>query len=120
MPRFGLGSIDPFDPAGFEWIDCHNYESSTLSYVRRAKDPEDFLVVSCNFTPVPREHYRLGVPERCWYEEISNSDSTFYGGGNVGNGQGVAAEDISSHGRPWSIEVTLPPLAVTIFKPRRD
>ncbi len=63
--------------------------------------------------------YRLGVPEPCWYEEIFNSDSTYYGGSNVGNGPGVIAEDIPSHGRPYSISMTLPPLAAVIFKPRR-
>ncbi len=81
-----------FDWHGFEWIDCHNHDDSTLAYVRRAKDPRDFLVVACNFTPVPRLGYRLGVPEQCWYEEVFNSDSTFYTGGNMGNGPGVMAE----------------------------
>ena len=108
-----------FDPAGFEWIDCHNYEDCTLSYIRRAKDPSDFLIVCCNFTPVARKAHRLGVPECCWYEEISNGDSTYYNGSNVGNALGAMAEEKPSHERPYSIEVTLPPLAVTIFKPRR-
>ena len=80
-----------FDWHGFEWIDCHNWEESTLSYIRRAKDPKDFLVVCSNFTPVPRTAYRLGVPELCWYEEIFNSDSTIYDGSNMGNGPGVEA-----------------------------
>ena len=83
-----LHEVD-FDGHGFEWIDCHNYDDSTLAYVRRAKDPSDFLVVACNFTPVPRTTHRLGVPELCWYEEIFNSDSTYYGGSNVGNGPGM-------------------------------
>ncbi len=108
-----------FDAAGFEWIDCHNHEDSTLSYIRRAKDPNDYLVISCNFTPVPRAGYRLGVPELCWYKEISNSDSTYYGGSNLGNGPGVMATETPAHGRPYSIELTLPPLAVTVFKPQR-
>jgi len=108
-----------FEWAGFEWIDCHNYDDSTLSYIRRARDPADFLVIACNFTPVPRRDYRLGVPEACWYEEIFNSDSSFYAGSNLGNGPGVMAEPAGSHGRPASIRVTLPPLAAVIFKPRR-
>ncbi len=113
-----LHEVD-FDYHGFEWIDCHNYDISTLSYIRRAKDPGNYLVVACNFTPVPREKHRLGVPEVCWYEEISNSDSTYYAGGNLGNGPGVMAVAEGSHGRPASIELVLPPLATVILKPRR-
>jgi 1,4-alpha-glucan branching enzyme len=113
-----LHEVD-FDSAGFEWIDCHNHEDSTLSFLRRAKDPSDFLIIACNFTPVPRTGHRLGVPERCWYDEISNSDSTYYGGSNLGNGPGTMATDVPSHGRPYSIELTLAPLAVSVFKPNR-
>ena len=76
-------------------------------------------MVCCNFTPVPRTDYRVGVPEGCWYEEIFNSDSTFYGGSNLGNGPGLAAEPIPSHGRPASVKITFPPLATVILKPRR-
>jgi 1,4-alpha-glucan branching enzyme len=108
-----------FEYHGFEWIDCHNYDDSVLSYVRKAKDPRDFLVVVCNFTPVPRHWHRLGVPEACWYEEILNSDSQYYAGSNLGNHPGVAGEAYSSHGRPASIQVTLPPLATVVLKPRR-
>ncbi len=108
-----------FDGRGFEWIDCHNWESSIFSFVRRGKDPADYLVVCSNFTPVPRERYRLGVFEKCWYEEIFNSDSQFYAGSNMGNGPGIMADDIPSHGHPASIEVCLPPLATVVLKPRR-
>ncbi len=108
-----------FDYHGFQWIDCHNHEDSTLSYIRAAKNPSDFLVVCCNFTPVPRYRHRLGVPELGWYEEIFNSDSAYYAGSNMGNGPGVRAEPSESHGRPASIVVTLPPLATVVFKPRR-
>lgn len=108
-----------FEGRGFEWIDCHNYEDSTLSYIRRAWDPNDYLVIACNFTPVPRFRHRLGVPEVCWYEEIFNSDSMYYGGSNLGNGPGVQAEPIPNHGRPASIQVILPPLATIILKPHR-
>jgi 1,4-alpha-glucan branching enzyme len=106
-----------FKPEGFEWIDCNDYDSSTLTYLRRGKDPEDFLVICCNFTPIVRDGYRLGVPKTGWYKEIFNSDSTYYAGSNVGNGPGVKAQNAPSHGRKYSIEVTLPPLAVTVFKP---
>ncbi len=108
-----------FDGRGFEWIDCHDYENSTFSFIRHGKDPGDYVVVCCNFTPVPRQNYRLGVPEACWYEEIFNSDSEHYGGGNLGNGPGVTAIAEASHGRPASISLTLPPLGATVLKPRR-
>jgi 1,4-alpha-glucan branching enzyme len=113
-----LHEVD-FDYTGFEWIDTHNYGDSVLCYLRRAKNPADFVLVACNFTPVPRPNYRFGVPERLWYQEIFNSDSSFYDGGNVGNGGGVMASDIPSHGRPFSIEMTLPPLGVSVMKPCR-
>ncbi|MGQ9576597.1 MAG: 1,4-alpha-glucan branching protein GlgB [Thermoguttaceae bacterium] len=112
-----LHEVD-FDGHGFFWIDCHNYDESTLSFVRRAKDPNDFLVIGCNFTPVPRLKHRLGVPKCCWYEEIFNSDSMYYGGSNLGNGPGLMAEPIGSHGQPASLQVCLPPLAGVILKPR--
>jgi 1,4-alpha-glucan branching enzyme len=113
-----LHEVD-FDYTGFEWVDCHNWQNSVLVYLRKAKNPSDFVVVACNFTPVPRGGYLLGVPERCWYEEIFNSDSTFYGGSNMGNGPGIMASDRMAHGRPHSVEITLPPLAVIVLKPRR-
>ncbi len=113
-----LHQVD-FDHSGFEWIDCHNWEQSTLAYVRRAKDPQDFLVVACNFTPVPRTGHRLGVPELCWYEEILNSDSTYYGGSNLGNGPGMMAEELPWDGRPYSVPIVLPPLGVVALKPKR-
>ena len=91
-----LHQVD-FDHTGFEWIDCHNCDESVLGYIRRAKDPNDFLVMACNFTPTPRLQHRMGVPEQCWYEEIFNSDSTYYGGSNLGNGPGILAE---SHAEP--------------------
>jgi 1,4-alpha-glucan branching enzyme len=112
-----LHEVD-FEGHGFQWIDCHNYEDSALSFIRSANDPDDFLVIACNFTPVPRTEHRLGVPKCCWYEEVFNSDSTFYGGGNLGNGPGVMADDFSSHGRPASVKVCLPPLATIVLKPR--
>jgi 1,4-alpha-glucan branching enzyme len=111
-----LHEID-FDPAGFEWVDCHNYDQSILCFLRKAKDPRDYLLICCNFTPVPRMTHRIGVPEHCWYEEISNSDSCHYGGSNLGNNSGVMSEEIPSHGRPCSVLLTLPPLSVVVLKP---
>ena len=93
-----------FDYHGFQWIDCHNHEDSTLSYIRAAKDPRDFLVVCCNFTPVPRYHHRLGVPEVAWYEEIFNSDSTLLQRQQHGQRPGRAgrAAGRATAGRPRS------------------
>ncbi len=113
-----LHEVD-FEPAGFEWVDCHSYDDSVLSYLRRARQPHDFLLVALNFTPVPRFKYRLGVPEDCWYQEIFNSDSQYYGGSNVGNFPGTHAQRQPSHGRPFSVELTLPPLAAVVLKPLR-
>ena len=111
-----LHEVD-FDPEGFEWIDCNDYENSTICYLRRARDPSNFLVVCCNFTPVVRNNYHIGVPEFTRYEEIFNSDSTYYDGSDVGNGTGVLATRNPLHGRPYSLELTIPPLGVTILKP---
>ncbi len=108
-----------FDGAGFQWIDCRNHEQSTFSYLRFAQNRRDFVVVCCNFTPVPRLNYRLGVPEPGWYEELFNSDSSYYGGSDVGNGPGILADETPSHSRPASMELHLPPLATVVLKPRR-
>ncbi len=113
-----LHEVD-FDHTGFEWVDCHNYDNSTLSYIRKAHDPRDYVLVCLNFTPVPRENYRMGVPEGCYYKEVFNSDSMFYSGSNLGNFPGVQAESIEAQGRPYSINLTLPPLAAVVLKPNR-
>jgi len=106
-----------FDHHGFEWVDCHNWEESVLAFLRKGKNPDDFLLTACNFTPVPRQRHRIGVSKLGFYREVLNSDSSFYGGSNCGNGAGVQAETIPWHGRPYSIEVVLPPLGVLVFKP---
>ena len=108
-----------FHGHGFEWIDCQSANDSVLVYMRKARDPADFLVVCCNFTPIVRYPYRIGVPRLGWYQEIFNSDSEYYGGSNVGNYPGVAADNSGHHGRPHSMVVKLPPLSVTVFKPQR-
>jgi 1,4-alpha-glucan branching enzyme len=102
---------------GFEWIDFHDWEHSIIAYVRKAKDPADHLVVVCNFTPVPHEGYRLGVPAQRFYAEILNSDSDVYWGSNMGNRGGFESEPTPWQGQPYSLELTLPPLAVCVFKP---
>ena len=90
-----------------------------LAYIRKAKDPADYLVVVCNFTPVVRRDYPIGVPQGGWYQEIFSSDSQFYGGTNVGNFPGVMAQEPGWHGRPAKLLLTLPPLGVTVLKPER-
>ncbi len=103
--------------AGFEWIDFRDADSSIISFVRFALDRGDFLVFACNFTPVVRRDYRIGVPRKGIYREIFNSDAEMFGGSNVGNEGAVTAEPIVAHGRPASISLTLPPLGVVVFKP---
>jgi len=105
-----------FDPTGFRWIEANDAEQSVFTYVRFADDPADFLLVACNFTPVPRQAYRIGVPEMGAYGELLNSDSNHYGGSNVGNNGGVQAESIAWHAWPHSISLTIPPLGIVILK----
>jgi 1,4-alpha-glucan branching enzyme len=105
---------------GFEWVDFKDVENSVISFIRRAKDPGDYQLWVCNFTPVPRHNYNVGVPERCWYEEVLNSDWEHYGGSGVHNGGRVMAWDGQTHGRPHGICITLPPLGVTVFRPVRQ
>jgi 1,4-alpha-glucan branching enzyme len=104
--------------SGFEWIDFRDVESSVISFLRWPRDRRRFLVVVCNFTPVVRYHYRIGVPEEGYYDEILNSDLAEFGGSNVGNYGGVRSEPVADHARPASILITLPPLAVVVFRRR--
>jgi 1,4-alpha-glucan branching enzyme len=108
-----------FDGSGFEWIDCHNWQDSVLAFMRRAADPSDFVITCCNFTPVARDGYRVGVPHGGVYDEVFNSDSAWYGGGNLGNAGAIAAQPQPHHGHEHSLTLTLPPLATVVFKPRR-
>lgn len=109
-----LHELDFFQE-GFQWIDCHDADQSTLSFLRRARNGE-FLVVVLNFTPVPRQGYRIGVPQPGYYGEIFNSDSLYYGGSNLGNGHGLPAQAVPWMGFSHSLELTLPPLAGIILK----
>ena len=106
-----------FDWQGFQWIDLHDSDNSTLTYIRYARDRKSVIVCACNFTPVPRKEYRMGVPIGGWYQELLNSDSEAYGGSNMGNGGGVPAEEVPWHGQPHSVVITLPPLSAVFFKP---
>jgi 1,4-alpha-glucan branching enzyme len=103
--------------AGFEWIDFRDADSSIISFVRYARNRADFLVFACNFTPVVRRNYRIGVPRSGIYREIFNSDAEMFGGSNVGNEGAAMAEEIPDHGFPASMAITLPPLGVVVFKP---
>jgi len=109
-----------FEWAGFEWIDANDAAASILSFIRRARNPEDFVVVVCNFTPVLRLDYRVGVPAAGYYREILNTDSAYYEGSDAGNAGGVRAEPIPWNDRPWSVKLKVPPLAAIYFKPQRD
>ena len=106
-----------FDPEGFEWISLHDASNSVLSFLRRARSSDAPLIFACNFTPVPRENYRIGVPTPGTYRELINSDSERYGGSNMGNLGTVQTDPIASHGHPHSLQITLPPLAAVMFKP---
>ena len=100
------------DPTGFEWVDANDTGASVLSFLRKGKSPRDTVLVVCNFTPVPREKYVVGVPSDGYWKELLNSDAGEYGGSNVGNGGGVHSQSVPMHGRPYSLQLTLPPLSV--------
>ena len=105
-----------FHHSGFEWVDFRDGQNSIIAFLRRGHDPKDFVLICCNFTPVPRQGYEFGVPEEGFYQEILNTDSELFGGSNMGNGGCVSSRPIPKHDRPHSIAVTLPPLAVVVFK----
>jgi 1,4-alpha-glucan branching enzyme len=103
------------DPLGFEWIDCSDWEESVVSFIRWSKSASFAVVAVFNFTPVPRHKYRVGVPRGGFWKELLNSDASDYGGSGQGNFGGVEAQEETHHGRPYSIEITLPPLAAVFF-----
>jgi 1,4-alpha-glucan branching enzyme len=100
---------------GFEWIDFHDWEKSTISFIRKGKTTNQIVLVVCNFTPVPRSNYRVGVPREGFWKEVLNSDSHTYGGVGYGNLGGVEAAPVSIQGRDYSLSLTLPPLGVLFF-----
>jgi 1,4-alpha-glucan branching enzyme len=101
---------------GFKWIDLYDSEQSVIVFQRTAKDPDDFVVVVCNFTPVPRYNYRIGVPKPGFYQEILNSDADVYWGSNLGNMGGKESEPHAFSNQPHSLSITLPPLIVVVLK----
>ena len=106
------------DPAGFEWVDCADWDASTLSFIRRGKSSSAVVLSVYNFTPVPHHGYRIGVPRGGTWKEILNSDAEVYGGSGQGNLGEVMAEKTPTHGRPFSIGIVLPPLAAVTFLSR--
>jgi 1,4-alpha-glucan branching enzyme len=105
------------EPDGFHWIDVANAAESIISYLRRGRDPHEIAVIVCNFTPVPRENYRIGVPQPGRYRERINTDAVEYGGSGIGNAGEVHADPEPMHGHPHSIRLNLPPLGALVFTP---
>jgi len=106
-----------FNAAGFEWVDCKDFQRSIISFLRRGQNPNDQLLFVCNFTPVVRQNYRVGVPLEGYWKEILNSDAPLYGGSGQGNFGGLSTVPLPIHGRPFSLNMTLPPLGILIFRP---
>lgn len=103
-------------PAGFEWIDCNDSDNSVITLLRKGRSSESVMLVACNFTPVPRHNYRIGVPVPGFWREILNGDAGEYGGSGQGNIGGVNSFPVKGHGRYQSINVVLPPLAAIFLK----
>jgi 1,4-alpha-glucan branching enzyme len=110
-----LHQVD-LDSTGFEWIDCNDVEHSVVSLIRKGRSRGEVIAVVCNFTPVTHFNYKIGVPRPGSWRELLNSDATEYGGSGQGNLGGVEAEPNPFHGRPYSLTMTLPPLAAVFFK----
>jgi len=107
-----------FDPGGFQWVDFHDWEKSVVSFLRRGRVEGDWVLVACNFTPVPRPGYRVGVPRGGRWREVLNSDAPCYGGSGIGNLGATEAAPIPAHGRPDSLLLTLPPLSILFLSPQ--
>jgi 1,4-alpha-glucan branching enzyme len=105
------------DGRGFAWVDCNDTERSVLSFLRFGIDEATMVLVVCNFTPVVRQNYQVGVPRGGFWRETLNSDAHEYGGSGQGNMGGVEAAPIAHHGRPFSLTLTLPPLGAIFFMP---
>ena len=104
------------DAAGFEWIDGSDSQQSMLSFMRKSRGGDEIVVAIFNFTPVPRHNYRVGVPRDGHWQEILNSDAKSYGGADFGNLGGAEAQEVSSHGRQYSLNLIIPPLGAVFFK----
>jgi 1,4-alpha-glucan branching enzyme len=109
-----------FEPAGFQWIDFHDAQQSIVAFIRRGFHPDDLVYCVFNFTPVPRFNYQLGAPVEGFYREVLNSDSSLYGGSDLGNTGGIGTTPGTFKEWPCSLTLTLPPLAALILKPVRS
>jgi 1,4-alpha-glucan branching enzyme len=109
-----------FSWKGFQWIDIHDIDQSIVSFIRMARDPNDFVIVASNFTPVVRHNYHVGVPAPGVYRELLNSDSVRYSGSNTINFDPITSEPGECQGQPHSIALTLPPLGVIFLKRERE
>jgi len=107
----------PANSAGFAWIDCCDAANSVIAFVRRARTEAAPVLVVCNFTPVVRQRYRLGVPIAGRWREALNSDAVVYGGSGTGNLGGVETERVPAHGHAQSVVLTLPPLGILFLEP---
>jgi len=101
---------------GFEWIDCSDVDQSVICFYRFAINRKDSTIVVCNFTPAPRQEYRIGINEPGEYIEVLNTDSEYYGGSGMGNSGRIASDDTECHTRPHSLSLTLPPLSVIALR----
>jgi len=110
-----LHEVD-FSNEGFEWVDFRDSEHSIISFLRRGKSTGDLFLIVGNFTPVPQQYYRIGVPREGFWREVLNSDAAGYQGSNWGNSGGVEAVPIPAHGKYHSLCLTLPPLGILFFK----
>jgi 1,4-alpha-glucan branching enzyme len=104
------------EPGGFEWVDCADWEKSIISFLRIGKTAGDYLLVVCNFTPVMRYDYRVGVPAGGYWKEVLNSDAGEYGGSGHGNLGGINAMPVPYHGRYHSFPLIVPPLGIIFLK----
>jgi 1,4-alpha-glucan branching enzyme len=105
-----------FERSGFDWLDIEDWEKSIISFIRKARSPDNLIMSICNFTPVSRRNYRIGVPRGGYWKEILNSDAKEYGGSGQGNLGGVTAEAHPFHRRAYSVSITLPPFGALFFK----
>jgi 1,4-alpha-glucan branching enzyme len=101
---------------GFEWVDCNDAPLSVVSLLRKGEDGENPVLIACNFTPVPRVGYMVGVPTDGYWKELLNSDAREYGGSGMGNMGGAEALHETTHGRPYSLRLTLPPLGALFLR----
>jgi 1,4-alpha-glucan branching enzyme len=108
-----------YNPSGFEWVESNDANSSVISFIRKGISVDEVVFVICNFSPVPYLDYRVGVPFGGFWKELLNSDAKDYGGSGLNNLGGIEAKDVPSHGRPYSLKLTLPPLSAVFYKKER-